>query len=116
MRMFGKRLRELRKREGLTMKQLGEKINLAESTISGYENGNRKPDMDIVERFADFFGESVDYLLGRIDSQRTEHTEGLAFYGGGENLTEEELEYLKESLELFRKMKARSKAKDKAEK
>ncbi|MEI2466629.1 helix-turn-helix domain-containing protein [Niallia taxi] len=65
--MFGKRLRTLRKESKLTMKEFGEKFSLAESTISGYENGNRKPDMDILSRFADFFNVSTDYLLGRTD-------------------------------------------------
>ena len=41
------------------------KLNLAESTISGYENGNRKPDYDTLNKFADFFDVSTDYLLGR---------------------------------------------------
>lgn len=65
--MFEKRLRELRKKNGLTMKEFGKKFNLAESTISGYENGNRTPDLSVVEQFADFFEVPVDYLLGRVD-------------------------------------------------
>jgi len=65
--MFGKRLRALRKEHKLTMKEFGEKFSLAESTISGYENGNRKPDMDILSKFADYFNVSTDYLLGRTD-------------------------------------------------
>jgi repressor LexA len=63
--MFGTRLRKLRKQQHLTMKELGRKFNLAESTISGYENGNRTPDLSIVQQFADFFGTSVDHLVGR---------------------------------------------------
>ncbi|TCS80347.1 helix-turn-helix domain-containing protein [Tepidibacillus fermentans] len=65
--MFGKRLRELRKQKKLTMKELGNLFNLAESTISGYENETRKPDMEIIKQFADFFEVSVDYLLGRTN-------------------------------------------------
>ncbi|PGU05382.1 helix-turn-helix domain-containing protein [Bacillus cereus] len=63
--MIGKNLRKLRKNNNLTMKELGQKLNLAESTISGYENGNRKPDYDTLNKFADFFEVSTDYLLGR---------------------------------------------------
>ena len=59
------RLRELRKQNGLTMKQLGDKAGLAESTISLYENGKRQPDQGTMLFFANFFGVSVDYLLGR---------------------------------------------------
>lgn len=66
--MFGVRLRELRREKGLTMKELGKKFSLAESTISGYENGNRKPDLDMIDAFADYFEVSTDYLLGRTDN------------------------------------------------
>jgi len=65
--MLGERLKELRKQKKLTAKQCGEKFNLAESTISGYETGNRKPDFVTLEKFADFFGVTTDYLLGRTD-------------------------------------------------
>jgi transcriptional regulator with XRE-family HTH domain len=67
MNMFPARLRALRKGLNLTAKELGAKFNLAESTISGYETGARKPDTETLEKFADFFGVSTDYLLGRTD-------------------------------------------------
>ncbi|GGE58368.1 helix-turn-helix domain-containing protein [Priestia taiwanensis] len=63
--MLGENLRRLRKQEGLTMKELGQKLHLAESTISGYEIGNRTPDYETLGRIADFFEVSIDYLLGR---------------------------------------------------
>ncbi|PFE56045.1 transcriptional regulator [Bacillus cereus] len=65
--MLGERLRSLRKENGLTMKELGQELNLAESTISGYENGNRKPDYETLDKFANFFKVSTDYLLGRSE-------------------------------------------------
>ena len=68
--MIGENLRKLRKKNNLTMKELGQKLNLAESTISGYENGNRKPDYDTLNKFADFFEVSTDYLLGRNVTQK----------------------------------------------
>jgi transcriptional regulator with XRE-family HTH domain len=68
IRMFGIRLRELRKNKGMTMKELGKKFTLAESTISGYENGNRKPDIEMIGAFANFFEVSSDYLLGRTEN------------------------------------------------
>ena len=64
------RIRELRKQHGITAKKLGEAINAAESTASFYETGKRAPDYDTLCSIADYFNVSVDYLLGREDSQK----------------------------------------------
>lgn len=64
------RIRELRKLRGLTMKQLGEVVGLAESTISQYENGKRQPDNETLLRLGEFFGVTVGYLLG-AEEQKT---------------------------------------------
>lgn len=63
--MLGIRLKKLRNEKKLTQKQLAEKINVTHVSISGYESGNRSPDTDTLQRLADFFGVSTDYLLGR---------------------------------------------------
>lgn len=59
------RLRELRKREDLSMKELGRIFGIAESTVSMYENGRRQPDTETLKKFADYFNVSLDYLLER---------------------------------------------------
>lgn len=56
------KLRELRKRTGITMKDLGEAIGLAESTISHYETGKRQPDYETLLKFGEFFGVSKEQL------------------------------------------------------
>ena len=68
MSVLGSNIRKLRENRGLTQAQLGEKIGLAESTISLYEAGKREPDNATLARLADFFGVSVDYLLGRTST------------------------------------------------
>lgn len=62
--VLGDRIKELRKKKNLTMKQLGEKLNLAESTISLYESNKREPDSITIAKLAMLFDVSVDYLLG----------------------------------------------------
>ncbi len=62
--MNSKRLRELRKEKGLTMKELGEMLGVSEATISLYESGKRTPNDELKKKLADFFKVSVDYLLG----------------------------------------------------
>lgn len=68
------KLRELRKLNKITMKELGKKLNLAESTISLYENGYREPDYNTLLRMADYFHVSIDYLLGRDSIEQTKKT------------------------------------------
>lgn len=59
------RIRELRKQRGITMKELGKVVGVAESTISHYETGKRQPDNHTLLALAEYFGVSVDYLLGK---------------------------------------------------
>lgn len=70
-------MRELRKSKKLTMKELGKIFSLAESTISGYESGARKPDIDQVKKFADYFNVQTDYLLGRTDEKKSDWDSNL---------------------------------------
>ena len=75
------RLREIRKSRNTTMKKLGAELGLAESTISLYESGKRQPDFETVVKLADYFGVSVDYLLGR-DVKEPSLTDDEAFLLG----------------------------------
>lgn len=62
-------LRALRKQRGLTMKQLGAAIGVAESTVSLYESGKRSPDIETLMRIADCFDISIDSLCGRKERE-----------------------------------------------
>lgn len=66
-----KNLRLLRKASNLTMKQLGEIINVSESTISMYETGKREPDQKTLIKIANYFNVSIDFLLGIEDVKQT---------------------------------------------
>lgn len=57
-------MRKLRKERELTQKELAEKLGIGESTYCGYENFSREPSYELLIRIADFFGVSLDYLLG----------------------------------------------------
>ena len=61
---MGNRIRELRKSRNMTMKQLGEVLGVAESTISQYETGKRQADNEALLRLGEFFDVTVGYLLG----------------------------------------------------
>lgn len=61
---FGKKLKDLRMENGLTQRELGEKLGYCNQTVSFWESGRREPDLDALVAVAKFFDVSVDYLLG----------------------------------------------------
>jgi transcriptional regulator with XRE-family HTH domain len=61
----GQRIRQIRKEKQYTAKELGRLLGVAESTVIGYENGVRSPDLYSLARLADILGVTTDYLLGR---------------------------------------------------
>ena len=63
-----KRLRDIRKQQNITIKELAEKINVAESTVSLYETQKRQPSLDILRTIADTLDTTTDNLLGRESS------------------------------------------------
>ena len=66
MSNLGERLKQLRLDKGLSQAAFGKIFNLDQSTISYYEKNIKQPYPDMLEKFADFFNVSTDYLLGRI--------------------------------------------------
>lgn len=66
------RLKELRKTKAIKQAQLARMLGVAQSTMSGWENGINEIDIDSLFKLADFFGVSVDYLLGRDPSENME--------------------------------------------
>ena len=61
------RIAQLRKEKGMNQQQLGKALGAAQNTISNWELGKRDPDYTMCIRLADFFGVSLDYLLGNSD-------------------------------------------------
>lgn len=58
-------LKELRLEANLTQKELATKLNIGQSTIVGYEKGEREATLTNLSQYADYFGVSLDYLAGR---------------------------------------------------
>lgn len=51
----------------MTQKQVGEAINVPQHTYAYYETGERMVPPGVLCALADFYGVSVDYILGRTD-------------------------------------------------
>lgn len=66
-KIFSARLRALRQAEGLTLEQLGAPLGATKATIGNLEHARKKPSLDMAIALADYFGVSLDYLVGRSD-------------------------------------------------
>ena len=59
------KIAEMRKKIGLTQSKLSTAVGVSRSTLAMYETNKSEPDFKTISKLADFFGVSVDYLLGR---------------------------------------------------
>ncbi|MCH5154921.1 MAG: helix-turn-helix transcriptional regulator [Clostridiales bacterium] len=64
------RLKELRKNNKITQLKLAMDLNMNQNSISRYETGEREADYATLIAFADYFGVSIDYLLGRTNNPK----------------------------------------------
>lgn len=60
-------LRDLRKENGYSQKQIAEKLCISQQTYSDYENGKTEPTPDTLIKISKIYNVSVDYLLGVVD-------------------------------------------------
>lgn len=65
------RLRELRRKRGISQLKLAMDLSTNQNTISRYETGEREADYKTLIMLADYFDVSIDYLLGRTDNPKT---------------------------------------------
>lgn len=89
---LGKALKDLRKNKGLTQDEAAQQIYrychifnvkpITRSTLSNYENGIRKPDIDSLRVLAKFYGTTTDEIMGSVNSdhQVPEEIEGSFEY------------------------------------
>ena len=62
---LGKKLKQLRKSEGLTQAEIAKKLNLSRVNYTRYENGKVRPDYETIIKIADYYDISLDELFER---------------------------------------------------
>ena len=70
MKQFSDVLLYLRKKERESQEDLARVLGLSKSTISMYENGQRKPSYEMLEAIADHYNVDMDFLTGKSDIER----------------------------------------------
>ena len=64
------RLKDLRKKRGITQLKLALDLNMNQNTVSRYETEDHEADYATLIRIADYFDVSIDYLLERTDNPK----------------------------------------------
>lgn len=64
--MFRIMLKELREQKKLSQYKLADALGVAQSTVGMWESGKREPDFDTIKKLAEFFGVSIDHILGNV--------------------------------------------------
>ena len=70
-------LKQLREQRNLSQAKLAEQLKIPKGTYVTYEYGTREPNIEMINKLADFYNVTTDYLLGR-DTGEPEPMEQLA--------------------------------------
>ena len=117
--MTGQRIRDLRKEKRLSQTELADVVHVSQQTITAWENDKAEPSSSAIAALADYFGVTIDYLLGRTPTPQFTAKEendlqvilkntinglsnetGLSYLkNGGIDLDDESAELMKDSLE-----------------
>lgn len=96
-------LMEVRTARNISQEQLGRIFNVSQAAIGTYERGTRVPSLEILVKYADYFGVSLDTLLGRtkeeIPTRKTVDISKLNRYDAviysGKELSQETIQSIK---------------------
>lgn len=107
------RIKELRDEFGYTQQELAQKLESSKSSIGMYENGFRKPSLEILVKLSEIFHCSIDYLLYKTDVRNPEDLElnniDLAFANGLRGLNNDNK---KVAIEIIKGLKAKQDIED----
>lgn len=67
--MFGERLKELRQERKVPQKELAEYLDISVRGYQFYESEDNEPNIKMLIALADFYGVTIDYLVGRTDQR-----------------------------------------------
>lgn len=97
-------LRQLRKDAKRTQQQMADVLGITQQAYAAYENDKSSPPKDVLEKIADYFHVTTDYLLGREEKSSPAQQESggivipekykdiaVAFNGGADDLTQEDI-------------------------
>lgn len=118
---FGDRIKELRIENAWTQEYVCEKLNISSGALSRYETSMYEPkSLELIKDFANLFGVTTDYLLGKSDIRNPENDIdfdpdklriGLS-KKDYENITEEQIKQIEELAKVILKDNLKNKKKE----
>lgn len=91
--VIGSRLKECRKKKGLTQGELGSLVGVGKSAICCYEKETRNPTIETIIEFMNVLGVSADWLLGADSLIEVKNRQGQTEY---RPMTREEIMFIEE--------------------
>jgi len=67
--MLARKLKELREIRKMSQAELADILDVAQQTVASWERGKSSPNYELLQRIADYFHVSTDYILGREEKQ-----------------------------------------------
>ncbi|SEP57810.1 transcriptional regulator [Virgibacillus subterraneus] len=117
--VFGKRLKELRDRKGLSQEKMSEALGISRARYSHYENNHVEPDIELIRKIANYHKVDSDYILGITDIPSREENAEIEkilndpqtelMFNDWKNMSEEER---KEAIEMIKYIKFKNKRGD----
>lgn len=106
------RIKFLREEKNIYQKDLAKLLGVSIPAINYYENEKRSLDTKSASILADFFGVSIDYLLGKTDIRNPEEIKKVPFANAGgldtTGLDEEDLKELQKQVDYIKKLKGKN--------
>jgi transcriptional regulator with XRE-family HTH domain len=103
MNTLGARIKQLRTEKGLRQEDLAKTIMVNRATLASWEVDRALPDVNIIQKIADVFGITVDFLLGRKPPESTNSLDERASNLSKEN--QQVIEKILRSLEIEEQIK-----------
>jgi len=91
--VFPERLKRLRKENDKTQQDIADLLGITQQAVGLYETGKRQPDPAALDKLANYFNTTIDYLVGRTDDPNPPSTNiplpGIKFFRKLKNLPKE---------------------------
>ena len=90
--LFSKRIKNLRIAKKMTQQELGNIVGLTATGVSYWESGKATPSIEVIEKLSNFFGVSIDFLMGKPEID--ENDRSMILFRKAEQVNETDREKL----------------------